>query len=330
MTRLKEIPFKQIVKRYSVLILLLFFILIASLTSNSFFTISNFLNLMQSYAAPGIIAIGMTVALISSGTDLSVGSVAALSGMVAALLLADGYPVWTSVIVGVVVGGILGTLTGLIIVFFDIAPFIASLATMVSARGLAMLTTDGKVISGLIKLGPDGATGQAFCYLGGGYVNIGGLNVPFAGITWIVLTFVFAYILKYTLYGRALYAIGGNKEAAVLSGIRVKSFSTLAWTISGMTAAYAGIMLTAWLTVAQPTLNEGAELDAIAATVMGGTSMMGGKGGVFGTLAGVLILAIITNLFNLIGLPSYYQQIFKGVIIVGAMLLNRFVSQEES
>ncbi len=330
MAKLKDNSYIQALKRFSVLILLIMFIIIAAIASESFFTLSNFLNIMQSYAAPGIIAIGMTFTILSSGTDLSVGSVAALAGMISAILLADGYPVWVSVIGGILAGGALGTLTGLIIVFFDIAPFIASLATMVSARGLAMLTTDGGVISGLIKLGKNGATGKAFCYLGGGYIQLGSVNVPFAGFTWILLTLIAAYVLKYTIFGRNLYAIGGNKEAAMLSGVPVKRYSTLAWTISGMTAAYAGIMLTAWLTVAQPTLNQGAELDAIAATVMGGTAMNGGKGSVFGTLAGVLILAIITNLFNLIGLPSYYQQIFKGIIIIGAMLLNRFVSQKEN
>jgi len=330
MKKLKEGSIIHIIKKYSVLLLLIIFIIIASIASDNFFTLSNFLNILQSYAAPGIIAIGMTYTILSSGTDLSVGSVAALCGMVSAILLVNGYPVWLSVLFGVLAGGALGTLTGLIIVFFDIAPFIASLATMVSARGLSMLTTDGGVISGLVKLGDNGSIGKAFCYLGGGYVSIGSVNIPFSGLTWIVLTLVAAYILKYTMFGRNLYAIGGNKEAATLSGIPVKRYSTLAWTISGMTAAYAGIMLTAWLTVAQPTLNEGAELDAIAATVMGGTSMNGGKGSVFGTLAGVLILAIITNLFNLIGLPSYYQQIFKGIIIIGAMLLNRFVSLKEN
>jgi len=330
MARLKDNKYIQTIKKYNVLILLIIFIAIASIASDSFFTLSNFLNIMQSYAAPGIIAIGMTFTILSSGTDLSVGSVAALAGMISAILLADGYPVWVSVLAGVLAGAALGTITGLVIVFFDIAPFIASLATMVSARGLSMLTTDGGVISGLIKLGENGATGKAFCYLGGGSIPLGSVNVPFAGFTWVVFTLIAAYVLKYTIFGRNLYAIGGNKEAAMLSGVPVKRYSTLAWTISGMTAAYAGIMLTAWLTVAQPTLNQGAELDAIAATVMGGTSMNGGKGSVWGTMAGVLILAIITNLFNLIGLPSYYQQIFKGIIIIGAMLLNRFVSQKEN
>jgi ribose transport system permease protein len=315
-------------KKYSVLILLVFFIFVASLVSGNFFSVSNFLNILQSYAAPGIIAIGMTFTILSSGTDLSVGSFAALGGMVSALLLTRNLPVGACVAAAVVIGGLLGTVNGLIITFFNMTPFIVSLATMVSIRGLAMLTTDGKVISGLVRLGEDGSAGALFCFLGGGTINAGNARIPVAGITWILLTIVMAYVLRYTMFGRGLYAIGGNREAAMLSGMRVKLYNTLAWTVSGITATYAGVMLTAWLTVAQPTLASGFELDAIAATVIGGTAMSGGKGGVIGTFAGVLILAIITNLFNLVGLPSYYQQIFKGIIIVAALLLNQFVSRE--
>ncbi|MDR1903766.1 MAG: ribose ABC transporter permease [Treponema sp.] len=317
-----------IFKKYSVLILLIFFIVVASLVSSNFFSVSNFLNILQSYAAPGIIAIGMTFTILSSGTDLSVGSFAALGGMVSALLLTRNVPVPVCVLVAVGIGGLLGSLNGLIITFFNITPFIVSLATMVSIRGLAMLTTDGKVISGLIRLGNGGGSGAAFCLLGGGTFNIMGARIPIAGLTWIFFTVIAAYVLRYTMFGRGLYAIGGNREAAMLSGMRVKLYNTLAWTVSGITATYAGVVLTAWLTVAQPTLASGFELDAIAATVIGGTAMSGGKGGVIGTFAGVLILAIITNLFNLMGLPSYYQQIFKGIIIIAALLLNQFVSRE--
>lgn len=315
----------ELFKKYSVFFILIFLIVIASIVSPHFFTLSNFLNLLQSNAAPGIIAIGMTFTILSSGTDLSVGSFAALGGMVSAMLLTSGFPVVFCVIGAILVGGALGTVNGLIITYFKLAPFIVSLATMVSVRGLAMLTTDGRVISGLMRLGPQGV---AFCFLGGGAINIGDVRVPIAGITWILLTIIAAYVLRYTVFGRALYAIGGNREAAILSGMRVKLYSTLAWTVSGMTAAYAGLMLTAWLTVAQPTLAVGFELNAIAATVIGGTLMSGGKGGVLGTFAGVFILAIITNIFNLMGVPSFYQQIFKGIIIISALLLNQFVSRD--
>jgi ribose transport system permease protein len=312
-------------KKYNVLLLLIGFIILASIISDSFFSLSNFLNLLQSYGPAGIIAIGMTFSILVAGIDLSVGSVAALSGMVSASLLAAGQPAIVCVLGGVGVGCLTGTLTGVIITFFKLEPFIVSLATMVAARGMAMLTTDGKVISGLVAL----PAGKAFGFLGGGSFIADDFKIPFVGVTWIAVTVVFAYILKYTNFGRGLYAIGGNKEAAALSGIRVRLYTTLAYTISGVLAAYAGIMLTSWLTVAQPTLSEGAELDAIAAAVIGGTAMQGGKGGVWGTLAGVFILAIITNLFNLMGLPSYYQQIFKGIIIVAALIVNNVLSKNQ-
>lgn len=321
----QKLTVKQFLKRYSTFVLLVVFIIIASCLSDSFFTLSNLSNILLSYAAPGIIAIGMTFVILTGGVDLSVGSVAALAAMVSAMCLVQGVPVFVSVLLGVLVGGLFGTITGLIVTFAGLEPFICSLATMVSARGMAMLTTDGKTISGLKSL----AGGEDFCYLGGGSIDLGFMKLPVAGLTWIGITIVTAIILKYTLFGRGVYAIGGNKEAAILSGVRVKTFGTLVWTISGMLAGYAGIMTISWLTTAQPTISNGAELDAIAAAVIGGTSMTGGKGGMVGTFAGVVLLAIITNIFNLLGMQSYWQQIFKGIIIIAALLLNLFVSKQD-
>lgn len=321
----QKMTFKQFLKRYSTLLLLIFFIIVAAIASPNFLTLSNLSNILQSYAAPGIIAIGMTFTMLTGGVDLSVGSVAALSAMVSAMCLSMGVPVIFSVLLGVIVGGVLGTVTGLIVTFAGLEPFICSLATMVSARGLAMLTTDGKVISGLKNL----AGGEAYCYLGGGSIDLGVMKLPISGITWIVITIIAALILKYTMFGRGIYAIGGNKEAATLSGIRVRLYGTIVWTISGILAGYAGIMTIAWLTTAQPTIMDGAELDAMASAVIGGTAMSGGKGGVVGTFAGVILLAIITNIFNLLGLQSYWQQIFKGIIIIAALLLNLFVSKQD-
>lgn len=317
----KSMSIKEILKKYNLLVLLLFFIVVATIASDNFFSVNNFMNILRAYAAPGIIAIGMTFVVLTGGIDLSVGSLAALAGMISGICLSNGTSVFVAVVAGVLCGAVLGTITGVLVTRFELPAFIASLAVMVAGRGLTLLTTNGGVISGLLKLGDDGVIGKAFNYLGNGEL----LGLPFAGVTWIVLTLVMAYVLKYTLFGRSLYAIGGNKESAFLSGIRINLYNTLVYTISGALAAYAGVMLTAWLTVAQPTLSEGAELDAIAATVLGGTSLAGGTGGVIGTFGGVVLLAIITNLFNLIGLESYYQQIFTGVIIVVALLLNKVV-----
>lgn len=317
----KRVNIKEILKKYNLLVLLLFFIIVATIASDSFFAINNFMNILRAYAAPGLMAIGMTFVVLTGGIDLSVGSLAALSGMISGLCLANGSSVFVAVMAGVLSGAVLGTITGILVTKFELPAFIASLAVMVAGRGLTLLTTNGGVISGLIKLGEDGVTGKAFNFLGNGDI----LGIPFAGITWILLTLATAYVLKYTLFGRSLYAIGGNRESAFLSGIRINLYNTLVYTISGALAAYSGVMLTAWLTVAQPTLGGGAELDAIAATVLGGTSLAGGAGGVVGTFGGVILLAIITNLFNLIGLESYFQQIFTGVIIVVALLLNKVV-----
>lgn len=317
----KRINIKEILKKYNLLVLLLFFIIVATAASESFFAVNNFMNILRAYAAPGLMAIGMTFVVLTGGIDLSVGSLAALAGMISGLCLSNGTSVFVAVLAGILSGAVLGTITGILVTKFDLPAFIASLAVMVAGRGLTLLTTNGGVISGLIKVGEDGAAGKAFNFLGNGDI----LGIPFAGITWIVLTLAMAYVLKYTLFGRSLYAIGGNRESAFLSGIRINLYNTLVYTISGALAAYSGVMLTAWLTVAQPTLGGGAELDAIAATVLGGTSLAGGTGGVVGTFGGVILLAIITNLFNLIGLESYFQQIFTGVIIVVALLLNKVV-----
>ncbi len=314
---------KIFLKRYNTILLIALFVIISTILSENFLTFSNMSNILQSYAAPGIIAIGMTLTMLTGGVDLSVGSVAALSAMVSAMLFSQGIHPFPAIAVGIIVGGALGTVTGLIVTFARLEPFICSLAMMVSARGLALLATDANVISGLKRM----PNGELFCFIGGGSIDLGFMKFPVAGLAWILITIAVALLLKYTIFGRSLYAIGGNREAAILSGIRVKLYGTLVWTCSGLTAGFAGIMLTAWLTTAQPTIGSGFELDAMAAAVVGGTSMSGGKGGVIGTFGGVILLAIITNIFNLVGLESYYQQILRGVIIIAALLLNTFVSR---
>ena len=149
-----------------------------------------------------------------------------------------------------------------------------------------------------------------------------------SGIFWILLTILFVLILKYSVFGRSLFAIGGNREAAMLSGIKTKKKYALTYMLSGLLAGYAGILTASWMSTGQPTAGDGYELDAIAASVIGGASLSGGIGSIAGTFGGVFLLRIITNIFNLVGLPSYYQRIAKGIIIIIALLLNHFVSQD--
>ncbi|MGB9662008.1 MAG: ABC transporter permease [Moorellaceae bacterium] len=311
-TKWKNINLMPYVRRYSMLILLVILGIIASTLSPKFLTVNNILNLLQQSSVIGIVAIGMTFVIIGAGIDLSVGSVLALAGMVVGILLKNNIGISTSIILATLLGACLGGVNGVIITKAKVPPFIATLAMMVAAKGLALLTTDGQPVFGLPG---------AFNVIGAGFL----WGVPVSGLIWVFLTAVSAFVLKYSTFGRRLYAVGGNPEAARLSGIKVDQVIGITYVISGALAAFAGIVLASWLTVSQPTAGGGAELNAIAAVVLGGTSLFGGTGGVMGTFVGVLMMSIITNIFNLIGLSSYYQSIFMGVIIVLALVFNQLV-----
>ena len=294
---------------------LLFFLVllvgVSAYLSPKFFTANNFFNLLQQSSIIGIASIGMTLVILLGGIDLSVGSLAALAGMVVGILLAGGQPIAVAIPAALVVGGLMGAISGLFTAVGKVPAFIVTLAMMEIARGLTLLTTYGKPVSSFP---------EAFKFLGGGFVG----PVPVSGLIWIGLTIILWAVLRYTVFGRSLYSIGGNFEAAHLSGVRVTRNTVYAFILSGLTAATSGILLASWLTVSQPTAGKSMELDAIASVVLGGAALSGGRGGVWGTFLGVWLLAIITNIFNLIGISSYYQMIFKGIIIVTALLLNKF------
>lgn len=302
----------KFLQKYNLVVLFVIFCTVAALLSDKFLTFRNFFNLLQQSAVIGIVSCGMTFVIITGGIDLSVGSVVALAGMVVAILIKSGFNLLLSVFISLLVGLTLGLITGFISAKFKLPPFIVSLATMVSVRGLALLITEGQPVFGL---------SGSFTLLGGGKLG----PVPISGLMWIGVTLICLYVLKYTSFGRKLYAIGGNEKASYFSGINVGLYKMAAFGVSGLLAGLGGIVLTSWLTVGQPTAGNGMELDAIAAVVLGGTDLFGGSGGVVGTFFGVFLLAIITNIFNLLGLASYYQYIFKGVIIVLALILNRYI-----
>lgn len=315
--RKEPIKIGDLLKKYNLLVLLAVFIIISAILSPNFLKIGNILNLLQQASIPGIVAIGMTIVILLGGIDLSVGSVAAFSGMICAILVSKNVPIVISILVAVALGGCLGLITGILVARFNLPDFIASLAMMEIGRGAALLTTQGVPIFGLPS---------EFKFIGGGFV-LGRVSV--SGLIWIALTIIFALILKYTSYGRSLYAIGGNKEAATLSGIKTRRNYALAYMISGLLAGFAGVLTASWLSTGQPTAGDGMELDAIAASVIGGASLSGGMGTVVGTFGGVFLLQIITNIFNLVGLASFYQQIAKGVIIIAALLLNNVIDSKK-
>jgi len=283
--------------------------LLMSFMNDSFLTTHNLTNVMRQVSINAIIAVGMTCAILTGGIDLAVGSVMALSGSIAAGLMLAGIPVYLSMIAGLLIGALFGLANGACIAYLRMPPIIVTLASMGIARGLALLYTGGYPVSGL----PD-----TFSIFGRGTAL--GIQVP---ILIMVGVYFFAWIiLNHLPFGRYVYAIGGNEEAARLSGIRVSRYKMLVYLISGLTAAIAGLVLTSRLMSGQPNAGTGFELDAIAAVVLGGAAISGGKGVIIGTLVGAMMLGVLNNGLNLMSVSPYIQNVVKGAIILAAIYLS--------
>lgn len=295
------------------LIALLFLILVVSILNPYFFTVDNLLNILRQTSVNAIIAVGMTLVILTAGIDLSVGSVMALSGAFAATLVAMEVPVIIAVTTALLAGTLLGAISGIIIAKGKVQAFIATLVTMTLLRGVTMVYTDGRPIStGFTD------TADAFAWFGTGYTL--GIPVP----VWIMVI-VFAagwYVLNHTRFGRYVYALGGNEAATRLSGINVDRVKIGVYSICGLLSALAGIIVTSRLSSAQPTAGVSYELDAIAAVVLGGTSLAGGRGRIMGTLVGALIIGFLNNALNLLDVSSYYQMIAKAIVILLAVLVD--------
>ncbi|MFN0086015.1 MAG: ABC transporter permease [Blastocatellia bacterium] len=274
-----------------------------------FLTVSNLLNVAEQTAIIAIIAAGMTFVIITAGIDLSVGSVLAFSGVVMASLLQKNVPAPAAVAAGLAVGFSSGAVNGLLITIGRLPPFIATLGMMSVARGAALLFTEGRPVSGF---------SDSFRYLATGRP----LGIPMPVLVMLAVFFAAYFLLTKTKLGRYAYAIGGNEEAAILSGVNVRLYKTSIYGICGGLAGLAAILLTARLNSAQPIAGMMYELDAIAATVIGGTSLMGGEGNVFGTLIGALIIGVLRNGLTLLNISSFAQQIIIGLVIIVAVLLD--------
>lgn len=296
------------------LIALILLIVVVSFMNEYFFTLSNILNILRQTSVIAILAAGMTLVILTAGIDLSVGSILALCGAFAASMIGMEISVWIAVPVSLLGGAALGSMAGVIIAKGKVQAFIATLVTMTLLRGVTMVYTDGRPIStGFTDVA------DAFSWFGTGYLL--GIPVP----VWMMI-FVFLaiwYLLNHTRFGRYIYALGGNESATLLSGINVDRIKVGVYAICGFLAALAGIIITSRLSSAQPTAGMGYELDAIAAVVVGGTSLMGGKGRIMGTLIGALIIGVLNNALNLLDVSSYYQMIVKAVVILLAVLVDR-------
>lgn len=300
-------------------ITLIILIAIVSVINPDFFSVDNILNILRQTSVNAIIAVGMTFVILIAGIDLSVGSVLALTGAIAASMVSIELPIFLVIPVVLLIGTLLGGVSGVIVAKGKVQAFIATLVTMTLLRGITMVYTDGRPITTGFSDNAD-----IFAGIGTGYFL--GIPVPI----WI-MSAVFAvawYILKHTPIGRYIYALGGNEAATQLSGINVNKIKVFVFAVSGFLSALAGLIVTSRLSSAQPTAGVSYELDAIAA-VVGGTSLMGGKGRVMGTLIGALIIGFLNNALNLLDISSYYQMIAKALVILVAVLADNYLGTKK-
>lgn len=303
-------------RQFGTLIGLFGLVIIFWIMSPYFLTVSNLLNITQQTSINAIIAVGMTYVIITAGIDLSVGSIMAFSGVVLASCLHAGIPIPIAIAIGLAIGFVSGLVNGLLISYGNLPPFISTLGMMSVARGAALLYTDGKPISGFSDSFRAISTGEF-------------LHIPIPVIIMIVIYIIAHFVLNRTKLGRYTYAIGGNEEASILSGINTKYFKTIIYGICGMLSGLAAVLLTARLNSAQPIAGIMYELDAIAAVVIGGTSLMGGEGRISGTLIGALIMQVLRNGLNLLGVSSFIQQTIIGSVIIIAVLIDMYLKKQK-
>jgi ribose/xylose/arabinose/galactoside ABC-type transport system permease subunit len=307
----KSFRIKYIMDKYGLILALIVLCLIMSLSTTTFLQVRNIVNVIRQISIISILAIGVTYVILTGGIDLSLGSLVAVAGVSAATFAhPDTYPLIVPIAVGILVGVAFGLFNGIVITRGGVAPFITTLGVMTAARGTALIIAKGRPISNL---------SDSFNFIGGGEL----FGIPFPIIIFLVVFIVSHFILSKTKFGRYIYAIGGNEEAARASGVKVKKVKTLVYVICSGLAGLAGVIQSSRIAVGQPSIGEGYELDAIAAVVIGGTSLEGGIGTVFGTIIGSLIIGVLNNGLDLLNVPSYYQQVVKGLIIIGAVLLDR-------
>lgn len=303
----------QLLKRYGMLLMLAVLVMVLSILSDRFLSFGNFMNITRQVTINGVVAAGMTMVILSGGIDLSVGSVVALAGAVSAGVLASSGSFVLAIFVALAVGGAAGAFNGAIISYAKLPPFIVTLATMALARGMTLVYTGGRPVL---------VMNEPYEFIGGGYLG----PIPFPVVVMAgVYVILFIFLSRHQL-GRLIYAIGGNEQACRLSGINVERVKTLIYVGAGMLCGVTAVVLTSRLMSAQPTAGTGYELDAIAAVILGGTSLSGGKGQITGTIIGAFIIGVLGNGLNLLNVSAFYQEVAKGLVILAAVLLDRLLA----
>lgn len=292
-----------------ILILLVLFVAL-SFASETFLTWRNLSNLLRQTSINGIVALGMTFVIIAAGIDLSVGAVVGLSGMIAALLMSQGVDIWVSIGAALIVSTLVGAVSGTVIFRGKVPPFIATLGTMTVVRGIIMLISGAAMVAGLPKSFTDFSQAALF-------------GIPSMVIVWLIIALVAWIITRWTVFGRNVYTIGSNPEAARLSGINVGRTTIGVYALCALFAGIAGILFTSRIANGVPTAGQGYELDAIAAAVIGGASLSGAEGSVFGTIIGAIIMQLLRNGGNLLGVNPFILEIVIGGLIVVTVLLDQ-------
>lgn len=301
---------KENISKYKSLIGLVLLCVIITIVTPNFLTISNITNVFTQVSVNAIIAIGMTFVILTGGIDLSVGSILAISGAIGASIVKSSGNVFLAIVVAAIIGIAVGFINGLLVSKGKLQAFIVTLATMTIFRGATLVFTDGTPISKL---------SESFVKIGNGKIGF----MPIPVIITIIIAIIAVYTLSQTRFGRYLYALGGNEDASRLSGINTNKIKTLVYVVSGLASSIAGVIITSRIGSASPNAGTGFELDAIAAVVIGGTSLSGGEGTITGTLIGALIIGVLNNGLNLMNVSPFYQSIVKGLVILIAVLLDK-------
>lgn len=307
MAKKKELG--SVLRNFALVFIIIAIIVVMSFVSPVFMTSKNIINIIRQISINGIIAVGMTFVILTGGIDLSVGSVVAITSVIVGSMLQGGSNWLVACIVALLISLVFGAFNGFMIAYVGFQPFIATLATVTMGSGIALAYSDGK---------PFTISNESFLKIGQGY--LGAIPIPI--VLLVIVVAIGLIILKTTTFGRYVFAIGGNKNAAKLSGVRTRRVELMVYVISALCASIVGLILSARISSGQPTAGEGYELDAIAATAIGGTSMTGGVGSLTGTIFGFVLLGLMTNSMNLLNINSFYQEIVKGVLIIIAVFLD--------
>lgn len=307
--------------RGGALVILLALVVAFSLVAENFLTVDNLRNILRQYSVPAILAVGQTVVIVSAGIDLSVASTAALSGSVMGVMYAhEGYPEPVALLMGLAAGFAVGAVNGFVITKWHVPDFIATLGAFTAVRGIALLVTDGLPVPDYTKAQEGRTVPELVTTLGADSV----FGIPLIAVVAGACALLGWFILSRTTLGRSAYAIGGNREAARVSGIRVERTKWMIYVFSGLMAAIAGFMLTGRQGSANALMGEGMELQSIAAVVVGGTNLFGGEGTIGGTIIGVLIIGVLNNGLNILGVADFWQRVVNGSIIVAVVALDQW------